>query len=330
MAAACLLTSCSPGAPGAAETASPDARRRPQATATAQATAEATAPRPPTAGTARPLAATLALDGPSESVAGIDGAATVIERPLPAGGTGAVVVTRGTPAALGPLRAASRADGTLATMWRADLVTTVATPAIVAALRDVGLAVVEEATGSPAVLRDPARRAPHNAYAVAHTARSATARAVATPPADRATPWTVGAAPAAGGSAVDRVTVDAATAPTVTWSWDARSGAWRRSVGGDRQLAPGGGPITAGTVIVAETATGRPGELDGAGVAVVLRAGRRYAARWHRAGASPAPQVEQRDGTPFPVAGTVWLHLCAAPCARQAAPSARRSHGVPR
>jgi len=318
-----LLAACTAVTPDAADTASPDPQRR-------RVTAPATAAPSAAAGTAAPLAAAVILDGPPESLAGVDGAATVIERPLSAGGTGAVVVTRRTPAALGPLRPASRADAALAAMWRADLVTTRATTAAVAAQRHVGLAIVEEGTASGAVLRDPARRAPHNAYAVAHTARSAAARAVATPAADRATPWTVAAPRVAGGRAVDQVAVDVQGARTVSWSWDARSGTWRRAVDGDRQLAPGGGPITAGTVIVAETDSGRPRDLHGAGVAVVMRAGRRYAARWHAAGAATAPRVDQRDGSPFPVEGTVWLHVCAAPCARRIAPSTRRPYGAPR
>jgi hypothetical protein len=321
--AASLLTACTTVTPDATGTASPDPQRP-------QATAPATTAPSAVAGTATPLAAAVVLDGPPESLAGIDGAATVIERSLPAGGTGAVVVTRHAPAAVGPLRAASAADATLATMWRADLVTTRATTAAVTARRDPGLAVVEEGTASGAVLRDPARLAPHNAYAVAHTARSAATRAVATPATDRATPWTVAPPPVAGGSAIDQVAVDVPGARTVTWSWDARSGTWRRAVDGDRQLAAGGAPIAAGTVIVAETDAGHPRDLHGAGAAVVLRAGRRYAARWHGAGASTAPQVDQRDGSPFPVGGTVWLHLCEVPCARRITAPARRPYGAPR
>jgi hypothetical protein len=290
----------------------------------------ATATRSPTAGTATPLAATVALDGPPESLAGVDTAATVIERPLGAGATGAVVVTRGVPPALGPLRPASAGDAVLAGRWGADLVTTVAADGIVASLRAAGLAVLEEATGTQVVRRDPARRAPHNAYAVARAARSAAARAVSAEPADRSTPWTAGAPPVAGGRLIDRVSVEAAASTTVTWTWDARSGRWHRAVDGDRQLAAGGTPVAVGTVVVAETAAGRPRELRGAGVAVVLRAGRRYAARWQRGGAPGALRVEQRDGTPFPVEGTVWLHLCATPCARQVAPLAQRPYGGPR
>jgi hypothetical protein len=314
-----LLTACTGAATGSATSAP---QRSVPSTDSPASTASAATPRSPTAGTATPVAATVALDGPPEGLAGIDTAATVIERPLRRADTGAVVVTRGGPRAIGPLRSASAADAVVAAMWGADLVTTVATGGVVARQRAAGLAVVEEATGAQAVLRDPARRAPHNAYAVAPAARSAAARAVATRPAVRSTPWTAGAAPAAGGRAIDRVHVDAAASTTVTWTWDTRSGTWRRIVDGDRQLAAGATPVAAGTVVVAETAAGRPGELRGAGVAVVLRAGRRYAARW-RGGDTTADalRVEQRDSTPFPAEGTVWVHLCAAPCARQIAPS---------
>jgi len=287
-------------------------------------------PRAPIGGTRTPLAATVALDGPPESLAGIDGAATVIERPLRTAGTGAVVVTRGVPPAMGPLRSASAADAALAAMWRADLVMTVARGGVVANQRAAGLAALEEGAGTQVVRRDPTRRAPYNAYAVASAARSAAARAVPTRPADRSTPWTAGPPPSAGGRAIRQVSVDVAASTTVTWTWDARQGTWHRSARGDRQLAAGGTPLVAGTVVVAETAAGRPRKLRGAGVAVVLRAGRRYAARWQRAGPSDALRIERRDGTSFPVEGTVWLHLCAAPCARQIAPPPQRPYGAPR
>lgn len=295
-----------------------------------QATPSDPSPSAPATGTATPLAATVALDGPRGSLAGVDGAATVIEWPLPSGGTGAVVVTRGGSTTVGPLRAAVGGDTALATMWHADVVTARASTAAVAAQRAEGLAVVEEGTGDGAVLRDPARRAPHNAYAVADAARTAAGRAVPTPATNRGTPWTVGAPPVAGGHTVERVAVRAATGMTVVWTWDPASATWRRVVAGDRHRAAGGGQVATGTVIVAETAAGRPGELRGVGVAVVLRAGRRYAAGWRRHDVSDAPRIEQPDGAPFPIEGTVWLHLCAAPCARRIAPSARRPASVPR
>lgn len=293
-------------------------------------TAATISPLPPTAGTATPLAATVALDGPPESLAGLDTAATVIEWPLGSTSTGAIVVTRGVPPAVGPLRAAHAGDAVLAGMWRADLVTTVTTGGVVARQRAAGLAVLEDGVGAQVVRRDPARRAPHNAYAVARAARSAAVRAVPSPPADRSTPWTAGTPPVAGGRAIDAVSVDVAASTVVTWTWDARSGRWDRAVDGDRQTVVGGMPVAVGTVVVAETAAGRPRQLRGAGVAVVLRAGRRYAARWQRDDPSDPLRVEQRDGTPFPVEGTVWVHLCAAPCASQIAPSARRPYGAPR
>lgn len=334
----CLLAACTAGLTrsGVSEPPQPAASgatsvpAAPSETSPGRGATGAVVPRSSTTGTATPLAAAVALDGPAESIAGIDTAATVIERPLRAASTGAVVVTRAAPPAIGPLRSASGADATLARMWRADLVATVATGAVVATQWEVGLAVLEEGTGSQVVRRDPARRAPHNAYAVARAARSAAARAVPSPPADRSTPWATGVPPVVGGRAIDRVDVDATASTRVSWTWDARSGRWNRGVDGDRQLAAGGLPIAVGTVVVAETAPRRPHQLRGAGVAVVLRAGRQYAARWQRDDLSHPLRVEQLDGTPFPVEGTVWLHLCAAPCARQIAPSTRRPYGAPR
>jgi hypothetical protein len=273
-----------------------------------------------------PVAVAMAVDGPSRTVAGVGAASTVIEYQRRSGrGTAVVAVTRASPPAVGPVRPATGGDAALARAWAADLVATIAQPALIARQHAAGLQVLEEGAPPGAVLRDPARRAPHNAYAVPVTARSAP---TAEPRAGRA-PWTLGPAPSAGGQATGAVVVDAGPDTAIAWVYDARSGAWRREHDGRAVLQADSVPVTARTVVVIDVAdaTGDPTALQGFGTATVLRAGRRYAARWRRDEAAAPPRIEQRDGTPFPVDAPVWLHLCAAPCARQIAPSARHPAG---
>lgn len=283
-----------------------------------------------TQATAPSLAAAVAVDGPPRTLAGTDGAAVTIEYPTRAGRTAVLVVTHASPPAIGPLRPAVVADTTLAAAWDADLVTTVAPAGVLAAQRAADLAVVEEGVPAGAVLRDPARRAPDNAYAVARSARRD--RPVGERSGDAPPPWSQGPPPATGGRPAAHVVVAAAGSAPVSWTYDTRAGRWLRGPRGAPQRQVDGSPVSAGTVIVLE---GRPvqvrrADLRGAGVAAVLRSGYAHAARWRRDDPRRPVRVEQPDGTPFPVEGNVWLHLCAAPCARQIAPSTQRPRGTPR
>lgn len=278
--------------------------------------APVTAPAAPTPAATMPpaadpdqLAFTVAADGPTGALVGVEHADTVVEYPLAADRTGWLVLT-GTPAAVGPLRAATPSDATLAQVAGSHLVTARTTTAVVDDLADAGLAVVEEHTVAGGLVRDPARRAPFNLYA-----RPAPVRAgLAAPPATAV--WHPGAAPPGQGRDRDEVVVEAADGVTVTWTWEPSDGRWLRTAGGRLERTATGLRVAVDTVIVLEVAAdGRPpvvADLIGSGPATVLRDGRAHDGRWERGGDDAVPVIHATGGVP--AAGTQWLHLCAAPC----------------
>jgi hypothetical protein len=314
---AVALTACTPAAD--ADPAAPEPAR---GAATATPAPTASAPSAPANRSAPTLAVPVRLDGPAGTLVGFDTADTVVEYPRPGGVTATVVLTGETGGVVGPLRDATADDVALARRWKADLVTTLAPGSV----RRSGVVVAEEGAPPGVVVRDAARRAPHNAYAVIEAARAA-----APVPADRPSAWAAGPPPVAAGRPVAEVTVAAGATARVRWVYDPGTGAWIRRAGGRAATATtqvDGVAVAAGTVVVTETAGGAA--WRGAGPAVVLRSGRRHTARWVADGVDAPPIVEQADGTPFPVAGTVWLHRCAAPCAQQIAPLTRRPDSAPR
>lgn len=310
-----------PSGPGARS----DAGSASVATQTPEATPRATA-------TERALAVTVADDGPAGSLAGLLEAHTVIEYPLTADRGTLVVISRSDADAIGPVRTATSSDVAVAAAFDADLVTGATTATAVDALGARGLAVVEEQSPPGALLRDPARRAPFNLYAMPRRVRDALAARCPEPapdctPSDAATDgglgWTFGP-PRATGDPVAEVAVSHAGDHPVAWTWDAGARRWLRTSGGRLEQQADGHRVAAATVVVAEVAA-PPADvvaaLRGAGPAVVLRDGRRHAARWQRDDAAAAPLVQRRDGSPFPLSDPVWLMLCATPCAQQIAPN---------
>lgn len=312
---ALTLAACTGGAPpGATAPTGP-------AVASPTATAAATAPL------LSPLAVTVAADGPPGTLAGLDRAPVIVEYPTSSTATGLVVISRTDAPAVGPLRRATGADAAAAMWFHAPLVTSLAPPAVIVTLRAAGLPVAEEGVPAGVVRRDPRRRAPDNAYALPAPARSALPT-----PADGAvvTRWSQGRAPATGGDRVAEVAVAATRAVTIAWTWDPRSGLWLRNTGDRIDQAADGGRVAADTVAVIEAGddAGAPLDLTGAGPAVVLRAGRRYPARWIRDGAARPPSLEQLDGRDFPLGDRLWLLACPAPCVRQIAPRGAASPGM--
>jgi hypothetical protein len=269
-----------------------------------------------------PLAITVASNGPAGSLAGLNEAANVVEYPLTGGRTALVVVSRSGRAAVGPLRRATAGDASVAAAFEADMVTLTASGATVEELRARGRRVVEESAPDDAVLRDPARRAPFNAYARPGVARQRSASRAG----GSAALWRRGSVAPAGGRPAADVSVDVTSQQRVVWTWDPATPRWLRTAGELPAQLADGAPVSAETVVVLEVSGPRDGlaALSGVGPAAVLRGGRRFAARWSRDSRSAAASLQSRDGAVVAVVGRVWTIVCASPCAQQIAPSAPR------
>jgi hypothetical protein len=311
---ATMLAACTDGAPD------PDRTGRPASEGAVSApVSEAAAAASPVPRLSR-LALTVGADGPPASLVGVERAQVIVEYPLAADRTGLLALLDAATDVVGPLRSATPSDAALALAFDAHLVTAVTTGGVVEQLADADLSVVEEFTSPGAMVRDPARQAPFNVYAVPSRIRAA----VGERPAGR--DWPPAGGPPAGGSPPggrpsDEFTVTAAGGMAVTWTWEPTARRWLRTAAGRLEQSATGERISAGTVVVLEVPrVDRPvvaADLVGAGPALVLREGAVIAGRWERGDAAGAPTIDV-IGAASPAA-PVWLHICAAPCAASAA-----------
>jgi hypothetical protein len=129
--------------------------------------------------------------------------------------------------------------------------------------------------------------------------------------------WRFADAPPPGGSdAGAELAVPMSDSFTTTWTYDAEAGLYRRAQNGAPSLVTGPGEIGAANVVVLAVrhyvgASGYP-ETDvlGEGEALVLRDGRRYAARWSKPQAPDPLRILTPAGEVFPLKpGPSWLHL---------------------
>jgi hypothetical protein len=180
--------------------------------------------------------------------------------------------------------------------------------------------------GVDGFFRDAVRRAPHNLYIEPATVLDVVRARGARPLVDigwrfnEQVPDDALACPATATDCADpgtAVVIEMSAAFRTGWAYDASAGVYRRQQNGRPFDVTGQGEIGAANVVVLATRhyVGASGydETDvtttGAD-ALVLRDGRRYAARWEKPTASDPLRLLTPDGKPFPLKpGATWLHL---------------------
>ncbi len=171
---------------------------------------------------------------------------------------------------------------------------------------------VDESSAGPAMFRDSSRSAPHNLYA--HPpALFAMGGEPVPPPAL----FDYAAKPVTDGSAVTAVHIGFARGFDPTYTWNATTGTWARTVGGQPFAMKSGARIQPQNVIVIPvTYTGGVGQIGaqaqllGEGPVKVLTNGRIVEGTWKRA--DQANRIEFVDGTGAPIhlmPGSTWVEL---------------------
>jgi hypothetical protein len=182
--------------------------------------------------------------------------------------------------------------------------------------------------GAAGFFRDDRRNAPHNLYLDAARTLEAVESRGAKALADIG--WVFDAAVPEGGldcpageagcsDAGARVVVRMSAGYLSGWTYDAAAGLYRRDQNGRDFESTGDGRIGAANVVILATrhyigVSGYP-ETDvvtgpGDRPAVVLRDGRRYAARWSKSTEGSLLVLTTPDGAPFPLRpGPTWVHL---------------------
>jgi hypothetical protein len=262
----------------------------------------------------------------SRPQSGLDAADVVVEEVVEGGVTRFFVLFHGDlPPVAGPVRSARPVDTQLLQGLGPSGFAFSGARAEVQSLLS-GVPSVRITEGSPGFFRDPARNAPHNLYiepvdtlaaVVARGGRPLTtlgwAFDDAVPPGELACAAGATACTDPGAS----IEIEMSAAYRSGWTYDAAAGVYRRLQNGRAFAVTGPGAIGAANVVVLATrhftgASGYP-ETDVItqdAAAIVLRDGRRYAARWSKPTPGDPLVLLTPDGAPFPLKpGRTWVHL---------------------
>ena len=183
--------------------------------------------------------------------------------------------------------------------------------------------------GVDGFFRDDVRRAPHDLYVEPATVLDVVRARGARPLVDigwrfsEQVPDGALTCPAGATGCADpgaAIVIEMSAAFRTGWTYDAPAGVYRRQQNGRPFAVTGPGEIGAANVVVLATRhyVGASGydETDATTTgapALVLRDGRRYAARWEKPAAGDLLRILTPDGEPFPLKpGATWLHLPAA------------------
>jgi hypothetical protein len=186
-------------------------------------------------------------------------------------------------------------------------------PAIVRAIQQAPVKLVDENSAGAAMFRDPNRRAPHNLFGKPDALWDFGGEPVPPPPLFKYLK--------PGKAAVGEPTTGAAIGfkgdYQVDYQWDAASGTWLRSTAGAPFVARSGTRIAPQNVVILPvTYRGGVGEegaeatLIGSGSAIVLTGGVSIQASWTRPAKEQPMQLQTQDGKPVRLTpGSTWVEL---------------------
>ena len=177
---------------------------------------------------------------------------------------------------------------------------------------------LDETTAGPLMFRDHSRRAPVNLYAHVNFMYGKCGPPVPSPPlfTYRAKGAAVGDAP----TASVRVGFLGDPSFAVTWTWDAASGTWKRSIFGEPEDVATGTQLAPKNVVVmfvsyvggdaAHSNIGAEAVLTGHGTAVVFTAGKEILGTWSRPDKAQPAQLLDAAGNVIPLTpGQTWVEL---------------------
>jgi hypothetical protein len=250
---------------------------------------------------------------------GLDAADVVFEELTEGGVTRFIAVFHSQlPDVVGPVRSARPVDvDVLGGFGRPGFAFSGARPEVRSLLAPAPAATITE--GAPGFFRDDGTYAshpvaPHDLFLRVDEGMAAVVAGGAQPLG--AIGWRFADDPPPGGTPGTTVVVPMSPWYPTTWTYDPGAEVYRRAQEDVPSVVTGDGRIGAANVVVLDVrqyvgASGYP-ETDvlGAGEAVILRDGQRYAARWSKATAGDPLTLLDEDGVPFELArGPTWILL---------------------
>ena len=296
-------------------------RRSPRHPAPGSTTSSAVPRIAPLTGLVEPAAAasrcavTVKIGNTQEAhpLSGVEQADVVYEEVVDGGITRlAAVYQSAAPGRVGPVRSVRPTDQSIVWPLRGVFAFSGGDPIEVASIQGAPVTQLDETRAGPLMSRDPARQAPHNLYAdVAHMY----GRCADPPPRPLFTyrrPHT-----AAAGTPVSSGRVGFAPGYEVTWTWDAGTASWQRSIFGGPEVSAAGRRIAAANVVVmavpydgGASSADAAGVLTGQGRLTVLTAGKVVEGTWVRPDKTRAARLVDRRGRPITLTpGRTWVEL---------------------
>jgi hypothetical protein len=246
-------------------------------------------------------------------LSGVERADVVYEEVVDGGITRlAAVYQSAAPGQVGPVRSVRPTDQSIVWPLRGVFAFSGGDPIEVASIQGAPVTQLDETRAGPLMFRDPSRQAPHNLYAdVAHMY----GRCADPPPRPLFAYRRPHAVPA--GTPASSVRVGFAPGYEVTWTWDAGSASWQRSIFGGPEVSATGQRIAAANVVVlavsyvgGASSPDAAGVLTGQGRLTVFTAGKVVEGTWVRPDKSRAARLLDSRGRPVTLTpGRTWVEL---------------------
>ena len=245
--------------------------------------------------------------------AGIDQADVVYEEVVEGGITRlAAVFNSHAPDRVGPVRSVRLTDHSVVWPLRGIFAFSGGAPYAITSIDTAPVTLIDESRAGSAMYRDSTRRAPHNLYARVDLMYD---RCADPAPQPLFTYRSAGAAPQ--GSPVRSVVVGFHSGYSVTWTWDAPTRRWVRSLFGQVETTESGVTVTAANVVVmfvhyqgGAGAFASEAVLTGRGYAWVLSDGRVVKGIWVRPALTRGAQLFDAYGRPIRLTpGSTWVEL---------------------
>jgi hypothetical protein len=246
-------------------------------------------------------------------LSGVEQADVVYEEVVDGGITRlAAVYQSAAPGRVGPVRSVRPTDQSIVWPLRGVFAFSGGDPIEVASIQGAPVTQLDETRAGPLMFRDPSRQAPHNLYAdVAHIY----GRCADPPPPPLFTYRRPQTAPV--GTPVSSGRVGFASGYEVTWTWDAGTASWQRSIFGAPEVSAAGRRIAAANVVVmavpyagGASSADAAGILTGQGRLTVLTAGKVVQGTWVRPDKARAARLLDSRGRPVTLTpGRTWVEL---------------------
>ncbi len=252
---------------------------------------------------------------------GIDHADVVYEEEVEGGLTRYMAVFQSQNAAkVGPIRSIRGTDAALAAQTGGLIAYSGGIPTFIADMQATGVVDVGANLAGSAYYRDNGRPEPHNLYSSTAALYKAAGGRGSTPHALFAYAKSGTNEPASLSKAATSFTINISGAVSDTWTYNATSSDWTKSINGTQMVTTSGSPITATNVIIEYVnyvntgfvdPAGNPvpeAQLVGSGNAEVAFGGRIAAAQWAKSSPSATPVYTYTDGKPVRILpGRTWV-----------------------